>query len=622
MIRVRDGASGFLRGLDRWNGFAAEVLAAILVVVEIGILLAGVVYRYVLDNPLDWSDELAEILFLWLVSLGAVIALRRAEHMRMTYITGQLGPRLQSFLKRFAALAVLIFVGIIVGPGVGYMAQQQAITTPALQIPGSWEIAGELVAFVMLLISAMQQFFDGARPLELLLALALAGAVFGGFYLLEPVFQDIGNADLVVFFVGMVAVCIFAGVPIAFSFGISTAGYLYFTAPSTSPIPLNVIISQMDQGMSAIELLAVPMFVVLGLLLEMTGIARALVNVLNALVGHRKGGLSYSLIGAMYLISGISGSKAADQAAIAPVLLPEMKRRGVHPGDLVAQLAASAAMSETIPPSLVLIIVGAVTGVSTAALFTGGLMPAGVAALALILLIWFKSRKDVPVGEKVPGRETLRLVVVALPALVLPFLIRYAVLAGITTATEVATIGVVYTVLVGLFVYRQFDWRRVFPILTETASLSGAILLIIGTASTMAWALTQAGFAQSLTDIMTSLPGGNAGFLAVSVILFIILGSVLEGLPAMVLFGPLLFPIAQQLNIDQVQYAIVAILSMGIGLFSPPFGVGFYQSCLIARTSSDQAITRIWPYMGALLVALVLVAAVPWLSTGFLHQGE
>ncbi len=619
LLRVRDAASGALRAVDGWTGLAAEIIAAFLVVVEIVILLAGVIFRYVIDHPLVWTDELAEILFLWLVSLGAVVALRRGEHMRMTFVVGKLPAAAQSFLQRISALAVLIFIGIIIVPGIPFMAQQQAITTPTLQIPGSWEIAGELVAFAMLFIAAVQQFFAGASWRELAGAVAVGLVIGGGFFLLEGWFQDIGNGALVVFFVGLVAAAIFAGVPIAFSFGIATASYMYFTSTPTNLLPLSTVISQMDQGMSAIELLAVPMFVVLGLLLEMTGVARALIDVLNALVGHKKGGLSYSLIGAMYLISGISGSKAADQAAIAPVLLPEMKRRGAHPGELVAQLAASAAMSETIPPSLVLIIVAAVTGISTQALFTGGLIPAGVAAIALISLIFVRSRGDKMVGERTPWRRTGRLFVVAIPALILPFLIRYAVLDGITTATEVATVGVVYTVIVGLFVYRRFEWRRVFPILTETAALSGAILLIIGTASVMAWALTQAGFAQSLTDMMTSLPGGNFGFLAVSIVLFMILGSVLEGLPAMVLFGPLLFPIAQQLNINVVQYAIVAILAMGVGLFSPPFGVGFYQSCLIARTSSDEALTRIWPYMGALVVALVLVAAVPWLSTGFLR---
>ena len=275
-------------------------------------------------------------------------------------------------------------------------------------------------------------------------------------------------------------------------------------------------------------------------------------------------------------------------------------------------------MSETIPPSLVLIIVGAVTGVSISALFTGGLLPAGIAALGLAILVFARSRGDRPQGALVSPGGIARLFVVAIPALILPFVIRYAVLAGVTTATEVATLGVVYAIFVGIAVYRCFDWRRLVPILVETAALSGAILMIIGSASAMAWALTQAGFAQTLTDLMTGLPGGRAGFLAISIIVFIVLGSVLEGLPAMVLFGPLLFPVAQQLGIHLVQYAIVAILAMGIGLFSPPFGVGFYQTCLIGKVSSDEAFGRIWPYMAVLVAALVIVAAVPWISVGFL----
>jgi tripartite ATP-independent transporter DctM subunit len=264
----------------------------------------------------------------------------------------------------------------------------------------------------------------------------------------------------------------------------------------------------------------------------------------------------------------------------------------------------------------VLIIVGAVTGVSTAALFGGGLLPAGVAALALVVLIFFRSRRHEPAGERVGAKETTWLFIVAIPALILPFVIRYTVIAGIATATEVATVGVVYSVLVGLFVYRQFPLRRVFPLLVETASLSGAILFIIGSASAMAWALTQAGFAQTLADIMGHLPGGKIGFMGVSILLFIVLGSVLEGLPAMVLFGPLLFPIADQVGVNTVHYGIVAILAMGIGLFSPPFGVGFYQTCLIGRASSDESIGRMWPYMLVLVLALIVVAAFPWLTVG------
>jgi tripartite ATP-independent transporter DctM subunit len=598
--------------LDRVLDGGCRLVAALLVLIEIVILFAGVIWRYVLDMPLVWSGELAGMLFLWLVTLGAVIALRQSEHMRMTVVVSRLSPRARNALKHASGLIVAIFTAVLVFPGIGYMEQQAAITTPTLGIPGSWEIIGELIGLAILLYFALRQLFAGASWKELVLTLGFVLVLGLVFWALEPVFDNIGNATLLIFFVGMVGAAIVCGVPIAFAFGISTVSYFYFT----STIPLSVIISQMNQGMSSIELLAVPMFVVLGLLLEMTGIAKALVDCIAALVGRYRGGLSYALIGAMYLVSGISGSKAADQAAIAPVLLPEMKRRGSHPGELVAQLASAAAMSETIPPSLVLIIVGAVTGVSTAALFDGGLVPAGVAALALIVLIFFRSRRDEPTGEAVGAARTTRLFVVAIPALILPFVIRYAVIAGVATATEVATVGVVYSVLVGILVYRHFPLRRVFPLLVETASLSGAILFIIGSASAMAWALTQAGFAQTLADIMGHLPGGKIGFMAVSIVLFIILGSVLEGLPAMVLFGPLLFPIAEQVGVNQVHYGIVAILAMGIGLFSPPFGVGFYQTCLIGRASSDESIGRVWPYMLVLVVALIVVAAFPWLTVG------
>ena len=143
-------------------------------------------------------------------------------------------------------------------------------------------------------------------------------------------------------------------------------------------------------------------------------------------------------------------------------------------------------------------------------------------------------------------------------------------------------------------------------------------MLIIGTATAMAWALTQSGFSQWLVAAMASVPGGKGGFLAITAVAFVILGSVLEGIPAIVLFGPLLFPVAKAMGVHEVHYALVIILAMGIGLFSPPFGVGFYGACAIGRVSPDDALWRMWPYLAALAVALAIVVAVPWLSIGFL----
>jgi tripartite ATP-independent transporter DctM subunit len=257
--------------------------------------------------------------------------------------------------------------------------------------------------------------------------------------------------------------------------------------------------------------------------------------------------------------------------------------------------------------------------VSIAALFTGGLVPGIVLAIGLCLVVgWRYRRDDLSKVERASWSQIGKTFIIALPALALPFLIRAAVVEGVSTATEVSTIGIVYAIVVGLLVYRQFDWSRLGTILVDTAALSGAILIIIGAASAMAWGLTQSGFSRTLAQAMTTLPGGAAGFMAVSIVAFILLGSVLEGIPAIVLFGPLLFPIARTVGIHEVHYAMVVVLAMGLGLFAPPFGVGYYAACAIGKVNPDEGIGPIWGYMLALFLALLVVAAVPWFSIGFL----
>jgi tripartite ATP-independent transporter DctM subunit len=268
----------------------------------------------------------------------------------------------------------------------------------------------------------------------------------------------------------------------------------------------------------------------------------------------------------------------------------------------------------------VLITIGSVTGVSISALFTGGLLPSIVLAIALCFVVRHRYRgQDMTGIRRATAPEIGRAFFVAIPALALPFVIRFMVVEGVATATEVSTIGIVYTIVIGLLVYRRFDWSRIVPMLIETAALSGAILLILGAATAMAWALTQSGFSQQLADAMTGLPGGRYTFLAVSIVAFIVLGSVLEGIPVIVLFGPLLFPIAGQLGIHEIHYAMVTVLAMGIGLFAPPFGVGFYAAAAIGRVDPNLGMRPILGYLLAMVVGLIVVAAVPWISIGFLR---
>ncbi len=614
--------------IEHGIGRFAELAAGSLVIVETAILFAGVISRYVIQRPFTWSDELASILFLWLAMLGAVVAYRRVEHMRMSALVDGAAPHVRNVLNALALVAGLAFLCLVMGYAYEYAHDEIAIVTPALEIPNVWRAAALPVGIGLMIILGLLRIGRTVAVRDCLIAAAIVFAIGGVLYLAKPLLQAMGNYKLIVFFVVLTGGAVLAGVPIAFAFGLGTFAFLALT----TKLPLTIVVSRMDEGMSHIILLSVPLFVFLGLLIEITGMARGMVDFLASLIGHLRGGLRYVLLGAMYLVSGISGSKAADMAAVAPVLFPEMKKRGAKGGDLVALLSASGAMSETIPPSLVLITIGSVCNVSIAALFTGGLLPALVLALALCVVVWWRSRDEDMTGVTRASLKTVGLcALIAAPGIALPFLIRAAVVEGVATATEVSTIGIAYTIAVGVVYWllrkgspvaeARLDpvrWDRMWQTLVDTAALSGAILLIIGAATAMAWALTQSGFSRELAVAMGKIPGGATGFMIVSLIAFVILGSVLEGIPAIVLFGPLLFPIAKQLGIHEVHYAMVVILAMGIGLFAPPFGVGYYAACAIGRVDPSEGMGPIWPYLIALIIGTFIVAAVPWISIGFL----
>lgn len=589
-----------------------ETAAAALVAIEILILFAGVFARYALHSPLPWVDELSSLLFLWLAMLGAAIAFRRSEHMRMTAALSRFGTSRRSALDTLALAAPLLFLVVILPSSFAYTHEENAILTPALSVPNSWRVVAIPVGLLLMIVFAVVKL---ARAPHAAAVMAAMAGLLAALFLSAPLLQPLGNLNLVLFFIVALLACVMAGIPIAFCFALTTLAYLAVT----TDVPLSIIPGRMEEGMSHLILLSIPLFVFLGKLVEMTGMAKAMVEFLASLLGHVRGGLHYVLIAAMYLVSGISGSKVADMAAVAPVLFPEMRKRGARDGDLVSLLSATGAQTETVPPSIVLITIGSVTGVSIASLFTGGLVPALVLGSLLCLLVFWRARNDdLRHVHRATGREITTALAIAAPAVALPFVIRAAVVEGVATATEVSTIGIVYSAVAGLLFYRRFDWRRLRELLVETASLSGAILLIIGTATAMAWALTQSGFSHQLADAMSKVPGGAAGFIVISIAAFIVLGSVLEGIPAIVLFGPMLFPIAKTLGIHPVHYSMIVVLAMGIGLFAPPFGVGYYAACAIGKIHPDKGMGEIAPYIAALFAGLVIVAAFPFLSIGFL----
>lgn len=478
-MTIRRLATGLLEGV-----------AASLVVAEFVILLCGTIVRYAFNSPLLWAHELASLLFLWLSAFGAAIALQRSEHMRLTTVLMWAPQRTTAFLETLGMVIVLALAMLLIPASFEYAVGEWVVRTPALDLPDGLRGLALPVGLALFAVIGLERLRAESRGRDILWALAIVGVAMLALWMGRLLLLMMGKANLLVFFVLLVCVCVGIGVPIAFTFGVATAAYLL----TVTRFPVGVMISRIDEGTAHLMLLSIPLFVLLGGVMQATGIARALVEFLAALLGRVRGGLQFVLIGAMYLVSGISGSKAADMAAVAPMLLPEMRRRGISQGEAVVLLSATGAQTESLPPSFVLIILGSVAGVSVSALFTGGLLPALVAGLALALICRWRARNENMEGiERTSRGEIARRLLWAVPALALPVIIRACVVEGVATATEVASIGVVYCLPAGVLIYRNTAWNRLYQILVETPSLAGAILLILGMATAMAWALTQAG---------------------------------------------------------------------------------------------------------------------------------
>jgi len=596
---------------SRWM-FPVELLAGTLAAVVAIALLVGVVSRYAFSTPLIWMDEAVSLAFIWLTMVGTVLAMHRNEHLRLALFVEMMPERVRPWVHAFALAAVAAVLITLIGPAVEYVQEEWFIRTPALDIRNSFRVSAIVFGLVGMLLVVAVHAWKTVPVRALIVACVVVAAVSCLCWLASSVFATLGNANLFIFMVGFVAVCLISGVPIAFCFAVGAVSYLAFA----TQVPLLIVIGRMDEGISSLVLVSVPVFVLLGCILDHTGMGKAIVDFLASLLGHVKAGMSYVLLGALFIVSGISGSKVSDMATVAPALFPEMKRRGHKPGEMVALLATGAAMADTVPPSIVLIVLGAVTGVSIAGLFNAGFVVAGVLLVSLIILARWKARHEVMHDAKRVSWKFVRpLLWIAGPALVLPFLIRIAVGEGIATATEVSSVAVAYALLAGHFLYGGIGLRRLGSMLVDTAALSGAVLLVLGAASAVAWAVTQSGVVQTLSVFLTNLPGGPIAFMAVSILVFLFLGCLLEGLPAILLLAPIMFPIAQKLGIHEIQYAMVIVCAMNIGLMIPPIGVGFYIACRIGEAPPDQVVRAIWPYLAALLLGTVVVAAVPWIST-------
>jgi len=323
---------------------------------------------------------------------------------------------------------------------------------------------------------------------------------------------------------------------------------------------------------------------------------------------------SQSAIKPGYHRTGISGSKVADVAAVGTTMKDVMKKNRYDPGETAAVLASCAIMGETVPPSIAMLVLASVTSLSIGTLFVAGLLPAAVMALCLMVLIYFRAGKDTGVGKNPSHAEIWQAAVQAVPALVAPVILIGGIVGGIATPTEVSSTAVVYALLLSVLVYKALRWDQFWHVMADTAAKAGMVLFITSTASTFSWSLTLAKMPQQIASLLSALDGSAWLFMLGTILTLVLMGALLEGLPALLIFGPLLLPVAPKFGIDPLQYGIVMIIAMGLGAFSPPIGVGMYVTCSICETSMENATRHMLPYLIVLVIGLLLVAFVPWFT--------
>lgn len=597
-----------------WLMRMTEYTAGVVLAVDVVVVFISVVFRYFLHEPFDWAEEVARALMVVLVFFGAATVLARSQHVGVDLFRGMLPARWQPALIQFASWIIVAVSASLFVSSVDLLIDSWSSTTP-IGLP-QWiytfpVVIGSLFMTVFGLANAVNG--PSRRVWSTLGVGAVIVAAVVGWNLVAPAYAIQPWMLLTISFIGGIIL----GVPIAFVLALSAL--VFFMADPS--LPMLVYSQQIMAGSDHYVLLAIPFFVLAGLLMEANGMSSRLIELLLRMFGRLRGGLGLITITATAFFSGVSGSKLADIAAVGGIIMPAVRKTRQDPNETAGLLACTAVMAETIPPCINMIIMGFVANISIAGLFMAGLVPAAVLALSLAAVTIYVGTKINPDEAFDVRTPMVRLLGGATVALAMVAMIGKGVTSGVATSTEVSAFAVVYALVVGWAAFRELTVQSVARLFVRSASMAGGILFIVAAASSVSFALTIQQIPQYLSHFMIDFAHayGSTMFLLLSVLIMIVFGAVLEGAPALIIFGPLLTPIAAQLGINPLHFGTVMVIAMGLGLFAPPIGLGLFATCAITGTEVKDVWRPMLKYLAVLFVTLIVLVLVPqfslWLPT-------
>jgi tripartite ATP-independent transporter DctM subunit len=588
------------------------VAAAILVMaVEVVVVLAGVVSRYVLNRPIAGSDEIATLVLVWLTFLGGAVAQRRRAHPSVSLFIDRLGPRTTPYVEAATRLVEVFFFACICWQSLGLLQLRWGEPSAGAGFDMGLYPAAILVGVTATLLFGLGQL--AAVPRRPLLAVLVGAGGLAVVYALAIRLTGLHppSVNSTTLLITGFALLLVLNASLAVALGFPALLYLMILGgPNLLMLPQRLI-----AGADNFVLLAIPLFILAGALMETGGISRRLVDLAMALVGHLRGGLAHVTVVAEVLFSGISGSTTADVAAMGALLIPSMEKAGYRREEAVSIVSAASAMGILVPPCLLMVIVAAIADISVTALFLAGFLPAAVLALALMLLIYVKARRqDWPVATRASWRHLGSAALHAFLPLLLPVLIFGSIFTGAATVTESAVLAVVYALILGVGVYRETPVRDLPRLFLESAMLSSVGMWLIASASVFTWLLARDQVPQMVSGWILAISGQTWFFLLASVVIFTCFAALLEGFPAVIILGPIFYPIATQMGVSTLHFSIIIVACVGIGLFLPPVGVALFIASGIARSSMVRVMPFFWPYLLVLLAGLLIVSFVPWIT--------
>jgi C4-dicarboxylate transporter DctM subunit len=582
---------------------------ALLVVAQATVVGLQVVGRHILRHPLPWTEEIARLLLVWLMCIGGVAAVQHSRHPRVTALIRRFSESRRASIDRGLRLVLGAFLLCLVVPAWRLTIASAGERLPASGLSGA-AISGVFPAALILMLAVLveQVTREGLAVWRdrRSLAWSLGAALVALASVMVPLLA--GAAPLVVLVSGFLVTAAL-GVPLAFTLALTSMTYLL----GVGGVSLIILPIKILGGVDSFVLLAIPLFILAGALMETGGISERIVDLAMAIVGRVRGGLAMVAVVAEILFSGISGSTAADVSAISSLLVPSMKRAGYSGPESVSVVAAASAMGILVPPCLTMVVLGSLVNLSIVTLFLAGFIPAFILAAALIVLIAIRARRQAWPVTGAAGANLGRAARRAAIPLGLPVILFGGIFSGATTVTEAALIAVVYACLAGMFM-SGISRKAAVAQLAESGIVTATTLWVLAAASAFAWILVREWVPQTLGEWMGGIGAGRTGFLAMTVVLFVIIGALLEGLPALLIFGPILFPISRTIGVDPVHYGIVIVAAMGIAFFLPPIGVGLSIAAGIAHVDIDEVSWNYVPYLVALLIGLALIAAFPFLT--------